>query len=386
MKVYILIFILIIYVFSGDPERVGSTSINFSKNPQTTGINAINSIGFSNLIVSSVAEISHANPASLCNFSQPSLGLLFNYAPPQNIFYSYKLKRTKQYLPYSAGFVYPISNICLAVGYHKKYSHSIDLGEIPLTTIEEPEGTGITFSPKFIAELHSLSFSGCYNYSNLFMNDDNISVGLQMDVDYLYVKEQVSSVAAKVSDMGLSGKLGLNYKFSDFISFGILYSKGSYIKSEMEYEGSGLEEQISTDSSTIYLNMESINQKYVFELPDKFSYGFFTVPFKRFYFSLTISHIFWNRINSYFDNSIDISSNVIYKVPYSRIDLTCGIFDRKENSDLFDFNNDLFFLNFGIRQNFNNSAISVDISDGYNSSWDRLDQYFLSLNADFIFN
>jgi hypothetical protein len=74
MKIFNLIILLISIIWVGDPERAGTSSVNFLTIPQTTGIDAFNSIGFSNLNVSSIAEISHANPVSLNQFSKPQLG------------------------------------------------------------------------------------------------------------------------------------------------------------------------------------------------------------------------------------------------------------------------------------------------------------------------
>lgn len=255
-----------------------------------------------------------------------------------------------------------------------------------MTTVEDPDGTGITFNPQFITELHSFSFIGCYGYSDFLMDNGNLSMGLQLNVDYLYVKEQISRADAKVNDIGFSGKLGINYILSDFISLGILYDKGSYIKSEMKYEGSSILETLSNESSVTYFAARPVSQRYIFEMPDKFSYGLLLTLLEHFYFSLTILHIYWNRLYSSFDNSMNISSNVLYKIPYFGFDFTCGFYDNKQNSSLFDFDNDIIFLNLGIRQNFDNSVVSVEISDGYSSEWHRLNEYFISLNTDFIVN
>ena len=78
---------LTLIIWAGDRERMEYQAVHLSAMTHTTDINAYNSIGFSNLIVSSVAEIAHANPASLNEFTQPKFGFFFNYAPAKELYF-----------------------------------------------------------------------------------------------------------------------------------------------------------------------------------------------------------------------------------------------------------------------------------------------------------
>ena len=98
----------------------------------------------------------------------------------------------------------------------------VDMGDIPVTTESQPEGTGATFSPSF--------FNMGISYSHIF--DEKISVGLTFRI--------VSESTADISAFGMAIDAGVQYVTGpeDNFKFGISLRN---IGTPMRYSGQGLD-------------------------------------------------------------------------------------------------------------------------------------------------
>ncbi|MGK9477451.1 PorV/PorQ family protein [Melioribacter sp. OK-6-Me] len=125
---------------------------------------------------------------------------------------------------------------------------SIAVGDIPVTTVQNPDGTGQTFSPSFIT----------VGMTYARMLSDRISVGLTANI----VSEKIDLVSAT----GIAFNLGISYKNLgniDGLSFAVVLKN---LGPQMDYDGSGLNvKAISTDLSrpTQYYKIDAAS----FELP-----------------------------------------------------------------------------------------------------------------------
>jgi hypothetical protein len=106
---------------------------------------------------------------------------------------------------------------------------SLDFGDIPVTTTEQPEGTGSTFSPRF--------FNLGLGYSHMFEN--KVSVGVLFRV----VSQSLDDVTASALavDAGVQYVTGENDNFK----FGISLRN---VGTRMQFKGEGLAEEISIPS------------------------------------------------------------------------------------------------------------------------------------------
>jgi hypothetical protein len=125
---------------------------------------------------------------------------------------------------------------------------SIAVGDIPVTTVQNPDGTGQTFSPSFIT----------VGMTYARMLSDRISVGLTTNI----VSEKIDLVSAT----GIAFNLGISYQNLgniDGLSFAVVLKN---LGPQMDYDGSGLNvKAISTDLSrpTQYYKIDAAS----FELP-----------------------------------------------------------------------------------------------------------------------
>jgi hypothetical protein len=131
---------------------------------------------------------------------------------------------------------------------------AMDFGNIPVTTTDQPEGTGSTFSPSF--------FNLGFGYSHTFEN--KISVG----VLFRGISESISDV----SSFGFALDAGVQYVTGpeDNFKFGISLRN---VGSRMKYGGEGLTVQGPAPASSTNYEL-TFNQRIAdFELPSQLNIG-----------------------------------------------------------------------------------------------------------------
>ncbi|MEY4106326.1 MAG: hypothetical protein RL181_668 [Bacteroidota bacterium] len=130
---------------------------------------------------------------------------------------------------------------------------AVDFGEIPVTTVNQPEGTGATFSPNF--------FNIGFGYSHVFEN--RVSVGVLLRG----ISETLSNVAA----FGFAVDAGVQYVTGpkDNFKFGISLRN---VGSPMAFRGEALSVQRPSPNGGAYqLTLEQRSAR--FELPSLLSIG-----------------------------------------------------------------------------------------------------------------
>jgi len=131
---------------------------------------------------------------------------------------------------------------------------SLDIGEIEVTTTDQPEGTGATFSPNF--------FHLGLSYAHMFEN--KISVG----ITFRAISESISDVSA----FGFALDAGVQYVTGpkDNFKFGISLRN---IGSRMSFGGQGLSFPTENPDGTLSYDI-TVNQRSAqFELPSALNIG-----------------------------------------------------------------------------------------------------------------
>lgn len=131
---------------------------------------------------------------------------------------------------------------------------AVDLGDILVTTTDQPEGTGATFSPA----LFNLGLS----YSHMFEN--KISVG----VLFRAISESTSDLNA----FGFGIDAGVQYVTGpqDNFKFGISLRN---IGSPMKFSGEGLSEQLGNPDEALAYDLTYFQRSEKFELPSALNIG-----------------------------------------------------------------------------------------------------------------
>ena len=131
---------------------------------------------------------------------------------------------------------------------------ALDFGDIPVTTVSQPEGLNATFSPLFT----NLGFS----YAHLFTNEESnsqISVGATARV--------VSESSTNVSANGLALDAGIQYR-NENVKLGISLRN---IGTPLRYSGEGLSLPLLSPNSKTIMTIQQRSARY--ELPSVLNIG-----------------------------------------------------------------------------------------------------------------
>lgn len=342
-------------LIAGDKDRI---SITKPIHLQSITIGAYNSMGFSNMVTVLVSEISSSNPASISNFSTLSAGVEFTYSTKIDLYSGIKLDRSRQWLPTSFGFVYPFKNFDIGLSYHQKYSNFLDFGEIPRVTIENPTGTGETYKATNETIIHSPSGIFTYFFNKVFTNEDRLSFGIQLYWDFWIEEQSIYTLKGEVNDNNLSWKIGMLYRLSKVLGFGIFYEKGVDINGTYKTDDKLI---IDNDSSVIDTPDITTNLK----LPDKLSFGLSAKSLDNLCLSITLSTIFWNSIYDYYQDQLDISVSSIYSLS-DNFSLSLGFYKTDHNiKDDGGVNQNTTFACVGIRGRLRSFDIRLEILDSH---------------------
>ena len=131
---------------------------------------------------------------------------------------------------------------------------AMDMGDIPVTTTNQPEGTGATFSPRLI----NLGLSYAYMFEN------KISVGILF--------RAVSESTADLNAFGFAIDAGVQYVTGpqDNFKFGISLRN---IGSPMTFRGQGLAENLPNPEGQNVYTLSYFQRSQRFELPSQLNIG-----------------------------------------------------------------------------------------------------------------
>lgn len=131
---------------------------------------------------------------------------------------------------------------------------ALDLGDIPITTAAQPEGTGATFSPSF--------FHLGFGYSHTFIN--KVSVGVLF--------RAISESTSELSAFGFGIDAGVQYVAGDKENFKIGISLRN-IGSPMSFKGQGLAVSAASPEGETPYELTFNQRSETFELPSVLNIG-----------------------------------------------------------------------------------------------------------------
>lgn len=235
-KIYVIIALLVMVTtaWAGNPDRQGEAgAYELLLNPwaRSAGLHTLNTSYISGV------EALRLNPAGLVRVNQMEVVL-----------------SRANYLQ-GTGISLNALGLSRKVGDNGAFGFSLmamDFGEIEVTTTDQPEGTGATFSPNF--------FHIAMSYSHVFEN--KVSVGITF--------RGISQALANVSAFGFAIDAGIQYVTGpqDNFKFGISLRN---IGSPMEFSGEGLSTQRPSPNGGYELTVDQRAAR--FELPSTLNIG-----------------------------------------------------------------------------------------------------------------
>ncbi|KAA3611244.1 MAG: hypothetical protein D8M58_14835 [Calditrichaeota bacterium] len=340
--------------------------------PQGIRWQSLSSNGFSYNFPTTLSQISGSNPAALVFFDTLAVGLSYQYNSNINEAYLADFGYINSYigLPQSLAFVYPW-NESLTIGFSasQKYNSILDFGEMDITTIENPQGTGETFSSKRQTNIYAFSAIAAYDISRFL---SGVSFAIRVNYDYFRMKDKIWHLETNASGSSPSFATGVNYRIETGhgqIELAGYYETGIDISGDLEYKGVNLIQTLDPDPNNGSFQTPIINPstwKAVAELPNRFHFG---VNFRSAtdIFLMELSYADWESAGL-FKNSLDFSTS--YGHPFSdQLLIFYGIFiinHKFKSKYLYSENKfNSKFLTVGANTLFNGFNIDIVIADSH---------------------
>ncbi len=310
MKKLFMVFTIFLFSYSclrgDDPVRVGKNYINVFQ--QGFVLESLSGYGFSSTAYSPVFNVGSGNPASISVFNQFSAGFSHQVNTKIKSFGipGASIQRVNNLIPQSVGLVYPMQNFRFGAGYSQKYSAEIRLEDIPVTTVQNPDGTGEYYTAIFENAIHSISTLGSYQLNNLLSQADQLSIGVQLNMNLLRNRESIWRTKAELKDEAVNWKFGLGYTYHhqsiEKLQFGIAYESKINFSGYYEYNRTlsippNATEPVQIPSTLTY----PANMKFRFLFEPTSKVGIYN----------DFIYNFWDDIHPNNKNKLDLSGGII---------------------------------------------------------------------------
>ncbi len=341
----------------------------------------LNSRGSSG-IVNDIENIYSLNPSSLSNFNGLSLGLAYQTfsdikeAYIAGIGYS----RIKNNYPQTFGFAYSFDNFKIGLGFGQSYNARMDIGEIPITTVENPDGTGHTFTPVFESTVFSYGITLSYSLQDIIENGDEINLGIRLNRNVLDYYEKLDQVSIEGKVFCYNAAVGIGYYFNldqnRKLGFGLFYESGISFSKRVEPNYDNYTNPVQPNDT--YYRIVASSFALTGKIPSKLVLDSYYELNNEFGFLAGTSLIFWNSSNDGLSNQLNFTGSVIY-TPINLINLSVGFYNstRSYKDDsinrLFriDENIDALFLTAGVKINYSHFHLNLSLADShlFSDSW-----------------
>lgn len=361
--------------YGGDKDRISRQIFLF---PQNYTIESYYGIGFSNIAISQLSDISNANPASLADFRLNSSGLTVEYhsAIESAFVNNIELNRDIQYIPQSAGFNFSIKNTQFGLGFNRMYSSLVQF-EAGVTTITNPD----SISQYIYYKRQDNIFSGSglvarsFQIPNLMTHQ--FSIGIQFDGDYFITTQKIEQSTGKLQDWAFSWKAGVRYQMGDNLILGVIFDKGSEFSGQYKSSSS-----FEVDDSLSELSIES----YV-KTPSKIIFGGLVKHSPWLEFTVNLGFVYWNKVWREYQNNPEFSVSLIFK-KIKRIQLLAGFYQTDFNRQPDDFSSldyEALYISGGVLVSFKKQNLSLVLSDSHLASAERSKKTIIKFSIDSTF-
>ena len=386
-NIYLILCLIFSFltVHAGDLQR-SSIETNVFLLYQGYTINAYNAIGFSNTTNSILSDLPDANPACLSDFTKPGIGMSMEYqtkidkalASSSEIGHN----RTNQYIPQSFAVIYPIKFLQMGLGFYQKYSSGLILDPIPVTTIQNPQGSGEFIEPEIKRYIFTGDLVLSKKFDHVFGPNHQITLGTQLNVDYFRGSEKIGRLEGKYSDEAFSWKVGIKYSYQQMVRLALIFDKGSSFRGKIDLN----EEILIQDKSSNFQPIQMEN-RFKSTTPDRLILGYQLQGIPWLWINGSLNLVYWHQVYGNLDNHLDYSLGFIingkekysYSIGYYNNDV-----EGKESYYITATNYEANYLSAGFRAKFDSMALYVTILDSHLSTTVRR-QTIGKLGLEYIF-
>lgn len=340
-KISFLLFILFINlnIYS---QQIVIPEINGIRLSQGYVLNLLNGLGNSSL-TNHISNISGLNPAALANFKKFLLGISYQFESEIERATDAPIgwKRVGTALPQGFGLAIPFNEFNFGISFSQKYNSSMIVQPIPITTVENPDGTGVTHDPKFETIIYNHSILVSYLFDKIFENT-SLTFGFKYTLGRMHVKQELYLVGIEEDVYNSGWALGFDYKKhlqnENYIQIGLFYDSGIDYKKKANFEGEGLFIRVEEDLNRPeqYYKIDQYKFELVGKVPNETRMDIDISNFENIKLLGSVSYIYWKNVNENYKNQIEFAGSLVNSINES-ITYSLGFFitDRRyaeENS------------------------------------------------------
>jgi len=285
---------------------------------QTQGFppSLLNGYGNSGLF-NDVANIGSVNPAALENFNKKAAGISYQFGTNLNnpFVTNVTYERINQIVPQSFGIVYPIDDLKIGLSMHQKYNTSTLFGPIPITTINNPDGTGDFYSPLYKSTVYNYSITASYTLPVLFKNSF-LSVGLRLGLDNLkeYDTFNITAIIDETvnsSDFAVGVMYTIKEEETNYLQFGLSFeSELKFNKITSWNLGGTIPEP--TANGTQYITDNSTPIELIATFPSTLRFDFDISTNSKIKILGSVSNIYWYPSTNLMNNQVEFTGSFVY--------------------------------------------------------------------------
>jgi hypothetical protein len=294
-------------------QRV-NTDIYPIRLPQGFVLEGLSGCGSAKSTLSTAADIGSGNPAIISDFKRPSIGISEQFETKiyPAWYAGIGFKRGRTFLPQSAGLIVPFGNWRFGAGFSQRYNSIMDYGEMSVTTVDHPEGTGEVFSALNETHIQSYSFlseTTLYSQENGWLN-----IGGRFSIDRLSYLSKIWREHAHAVDYEVSWSAGFRYDLridSVYLKIGMFFERGSRFRTNASYSGTELLQpiDISEDGNNPSIRVQSNEWPVVANVPSRLHAGVFLGSAKSTFITLDYTQFSMGQAIELFQDSRQVAGS-----------------------------------------------------------------------------
>jgi len=360
--------------------------------PQGFNFTLLSGYGNSGLL-SDAANIGAINPAALEIFSKISFGVSYQLETKlkESWIADIGSERINKSIPQSFGLILPFKNIKLGFAVNQIYNRALLFGLIPVTTIENPDGTGEFMEVENKNIIHNYSIIASYTSTEL-LPSSILSLGIRISLNNLNNYERIwhSEHDASIysNSFSIGGSYTLNTSNNGFIKLGLMFESGYTFSEFYDYKNDYL---VIHDTIAAPNSLPAIlptGSQLVLKMPPTLRFDYDINAFNRIRLLGSISNIFWGSISNNNLNEIELSGNIIFDYNMFIVPSIGFVFkDRNYAEDFFGLNENLnaFFLTVSWIMKISKIKIHLALADAHllSGEWRKQTIFKGSINYSF---
>ncbi len=336
--------------------------------PQGYGIKLLNSSGNSS-IYNDISNIGFMNPASIVNFKGYSAGLSYqlNSKIKEAYIAGIGTSRTNNWVPQSAGIVFPITGLNIGLSFGQRYNGTMDIDPIPITTFQNPDGTGEFYTVDFSTSVYSYAVTLNSAIKDFFTNNSLFSLGIRYSLNRLDHEFRVGLAGFETSDNSGNFSVGAQFKSNMFslknFTVGLSYETGIEFNRSIEIRSGNTIRLPDSNFIPVVTQMRLSDR-----IPDELRFDLSADISDNFSINTNVTGIFWNTSKNTLKNQIEFSANCSYKLS-DLLKPSIGLYitDKNYQQDFFDVNkkNNALFLIAGLNVSYSRFYADLAIADSH---------------------